>query len=93
MFPTKATSLILGRRLINMEHNLSLFCPDEVHCKQAATVPMDLKIAALGLGITVSLKDKVESLKEMDYIIFPTVDMLPHNTRTEYGKMCQSLFR
>ena len=31
MFPLNATSLILGRQLIRADHNISLYCPEEIH--------------------------------------------------------------
>jgi hypothetical protein len=93
MFPSNATSLILGRRLINAEHNLALYCPNEVHTRQAATIPDDLRIASLGLGITVEVKDTLDNLDTIDFLLFPTLDMLPHNKRSEFGQMCQDLFR
>lgn len=93
MFPCNPTSLILGRRLISAEHNIYLYSPNEVHARQAATIPSDLQIAALGLGMTVDVKKTLDTLKEVDLVIFPTLDMLPSTKRSEFGQMCQTLFR
>ena len=93
MYPTNATSLILGRRLISSDHHLSLFCPSEVHKCLAHTITADLEIAALGLGITVEEVDTLTNLESVDFLIFPTLDVLYENKRSDFGKMCNDLFR
>ena len=93
MFPANPTSLILGRKLISAEHDIFLYCPNDVHARQAGTIPSDLQIAALGLGMTVDVKKTLDTLKDVDLIIFPTLDMLPSTKRSEFGQMCQTLFR
>ena len=92
MFPTNSTSLILGRRLISAGHDLAFFCPDDVHLRQASTIPAELKIAAIGLRTTVKMV-AVESLSSMDLVIFPTLDVLPHNERPVFGEILRDLFR
>ena len=93
MFPTNATSLILGRKLISEEHDLYLYCPLDVHKRQAQTTPQDLKIAALGLNTCVTVLDSLEKMEMMNYIYFPTLDVLPDNKRTDFGKTCKELFQ
>ena len=93
MYPNNATSLILGRRLISIEHQLSLVCPKEVHKRMAHTIPADLKIATLGIGITVEEVDMFDKFDSVDFLIFPTLDVLPESKRSDFGKMCNDLFR
>ena len=93
MYPTNATSLISGKGLLLADHNLSLYCPHPVHQRQAGTVPADLTLAAKGVGRTVQVVENLASLGDMDFIIFPLLDILPHMTRSEYGRMCRELFR
>ena len=93
MYPTNATTLILGRRLISSDHRLSLFCPTDVHKRLAHTIPADLEIAALGLGISVEEVDTFNNLASVDFLIFPTLDVLHENKRSDFGKMCNDLFR
>ena len=44
MFPLNSTALIVGRDLINADHEVSLYSPDDVHKKLAHTIPADLEI-------------------------------------------------
>ena len=94
MYPTNATSLILGRRLISEGHKLSLYCPNDTHIRQAGSIPTDLKIAALDAGITVETRSAIDCFPAMQFIIFPTLDVLPHLDRPSFGKtICRGLFR
>ena len=92
-FPGIATSLLVGKRLVNSDHNVSLFCPNPVYQRMAGSVPSDLKIAALDTGSTVKVVDDLSSMKVMDFIIFPSIDFLPENSRSEFGSSCQTYFR
>ena len=93
MFPTNATTLILGRRLIASEHNLSLYCPLDVHKRQAHTVPVELEIASLGLGLLVEQVENLDKLDTVDFLIFPTLDLDHAEKRVDFAKMCKDLFR
>ena len=93
MYPTNATSLILGRKLISSEHNLYLYCPLDVHKRQAQTIPDDLRIAALGLPNQVEVLESLEKLSAMHVVLFPTLDVLPANKRLDFGKTCHQLFQ
>ena len=94
MYPTSATCLMMGRRLLSdLDHDVSLYCPNETHLRQAGTVPTDLRLASLGLGTNVHIVENLDSLDTMDFILFPTLDVLPFNTRAQYAQMCRSLFR
>ena len=93
MFPTNATSLILGRRLISEGYNLSLYCPNETHLQQAASIPTDLRVAALDAGVTVETKSAIDCFPSMQFIIFPTLDVLPHLDCPAFGNICKDLFR
>ena len=93
MFPTNSTSLVLGRRLITAGHNLSFYCPTRCNVLQAGTIPTDLKIAALGLDTSVQTEATVDNFPAVDLVIFPTLDVLPHNDRAGFGNMCEDLFR
>ena len=93
MYPTTATSLILGRRLLSNDHDISLYCPNEVHTRQAGTIGNDLKIAALGLTVKVDLIDTLVNVNDIDILVFPTLDMMPFDKRSDFGLMCRDLFR
>lgn len=93
MFPTNSTALILGRSLISADHNLSLYCPNNTHLRQAGTTPTDLKIAALGLGLTVDVVSSLETADQMDMIIIVTLDLMPFDKRSDYADMCRKIFR
>lgn len=93
MYPGTSVSLLIGKRLITSGHNLHLFCPNAVHLRMAGTVPADLKIVALEGGSTVQVVEDVGNLGIMDFIIFPTLDVLPEKSRQDFGQMCRNLFR
>ena len=92
MFPTNATSLIVGTGLIRAGHDVNLFCPNETHLRQAGSIPSELKLASIGL-VNVEVQDSVESISTMDFVIFPLLDLLPHEERPSFGRICQDLFR
>ena len=93
MFPTNSAALILGRGLISADHNLSLYCPNSTHLRQAGTTPTDLKIAALGLGLEVEVVSSLETADQMDLIIFITLDLMPFDKRSDFADMCRAIFR
>ena len=93
MFPTNPTSLILGRRLISEGYDLALYCPNDTHLSQATSIPTYLKIAALDAGTTVEIKSAIDCFPSMQFLIFPTLDVLPHLDRPAFANICQDLFR
>ena len=93
MYPMNATSLILGKRLLNEAHSVSLYCPTEVTKRLAHTVAADLEVEALGLSSKVEEVATLENLKIYNYVIFPTMDLDPHEPRSNFALMCADLFR
>jgi hypothetical protein len=93
IYTTNATTLILGRRLIANEHNLSLYSPLDVHKRQAHTVPLELEIASLGLGLVIEPVENLNKLNTVDFLIFPTLDVDYAEKRMEFGTMCKDIFR
>ena len=93
MIPTSTTSLILGKFLLSNDHSVYLYCPDEVNARLAGTIPNDLKIAALGLTCTVEVVKTLENLESMDFVVFPSLDVLPHDSRLNFADICRDLFR
>ena len=93
MYPTSATSLILGRKLIADDHNISFFCPSDVHRRQANTIHVDLKIAALGLASQVEEVDNLDNLINADFVIFPALDVDHSEKREIFAKMMKDLFQ
>lgn len=93
MYPSSATSLILGRKLIANDHNLSFFCPAAVHRQQANTIQVDLKIAALGLASCVDEVENLENLCDADFVIFPALDVDHAEKREIFAKMMKDLFQ
>ena len=93
MFPMSSTSLILGKLLLSNDHSVYLYCPDNVSTSLAATIPVDLQIAALGLECTVEVVKTLEQLESMDFVVFPNLDVLPHDTRLNFARICRDLFR
>ena len=93
MYPCNSTSLILGRKLLRFEMNVHLFCPSEVHKTGAGSIAADLKIAALGLGVKVAMHEDVKFMENMDYLVFPLLDVLPDLPRSEFALMVQTLFK
>ena len=93
MFPTNATALILGRKLLSNFHDLSLFCPSDLHVRQACTTPYELRAVAKSLGRKVHLVNDLGALNTADFIIFPTLDVDHSETREAFAKMVEDLFQ
>ena len=93
MYPTSSTSLILGKYLLSQNHNIYLYCPNEVHQRQAMSIPIDLKLAALNLDNSVEVAVDLKSTNIMDFLIFPNLDVMPRDQRSDFGAMCKDLFR
>ena len=93
MFPMNATALILGRRLIHDDHNLSLYCPEDVHRRLAHTISDDLAMEALGMTNVVKQVDTLDDLQISNFVIFPTLDLDPTEPRSDFALMCKDLFR
>ena len=93
MYPNNTTSLILGRSLLREEHDIYLHCPSEATKRLAHTYPLELKIASLGLDMTVHEVDTLEELQNMDFIIFPTLDVLPDKKRADFANKLRQIFR
>ena len=93
MYPTNSTALVLGRRLISNDHNISFYSPLDVHKRLAHTSPVDLEIAAMGMGVAINQVEDLKSLKEVDFLIYPTLDLDHLEKREDYAKMCLDLFR
>ena len=93
MYPNSSTSLILGRRLLREDVDLYLFTPKDVHRRMADTIPCDLEIAALGLTNQVQDLASLEELETMDFILFPSFDVLPDKKRSDFAQIMGKEFR
>ena len=92
MYPNSSTSLILGRRLLREDHNLTIYVPKDVHRRMAHTIPSDLEISCIGLAVTVKEVADLSGLASMDYVIFPSIDVLPDKNRAEFAEIMGKLF-
>ena len=72
MYPNTPTTLILGKRLLTEQHNLYLYTPEDVHTTMANTMPQDLQLAALGLGVSVEVVTTLEKTEEADFLVVNT---------------------
>ena len=70
-----------------------LFTPKDVHRRMADTIPCDLEIAALGLTNEVREVATLEELETMDFILFPSFDVLPDKKRSEFAQIMSREFR
>ena len=68
MFPLSAASSHLGKQLLTNDYNVYLYVPNDVHVRQAGTLPVDLKIAALSLSVNVELVTTLDNLESILYI-------------------------
>ena len=92
MYPSNSTSLILGTSLFREDHNVYLYCPRDIHARMAHTIPLDLDIASFGLASEVHSIDTLDLLVEMDFVVFPTLDVLPNRKRSEFASTLKDLF-
>ena len=93
MFPFSAVSSHLGKLLLTNDYNVKLYAPSSVSVRQAGTIPFDLKIAALALSVTVELVKTLDKLDSMDVVVFPSLDVVPSDKRSDFMEMCRVLFR
>ena len=42
---------------------------------------------------TVEVDKTLEHLENMDFVIFPNLDVLPHDSRLNFAEICRDLFR
>eukprot|EP00092_Neocalanus_flemingeri_P026176 GFUD01028373.1.p1 GENE.GFUD01028373.1~~GFUD01028373.1.p1 ORF type:complete len:281 (-),score=36.96 GFUD01028373.1:43-768(-) len=59
----------------------------------AGTVPLDLFLASLELRSDVFEVETLDTMDNMDYIVFPSIDLLPEKKRDDFGKKMRNLFR
>ena len=93
MFPLNATALILGRQLIRADHNISLYCPEEIHRRLAHSISADLALEAIGRTGVVNEVDTLDDIINSNFVVFPTLDMDPTDTRRDFAALCQDSFR
>ena len=93
MFPNSSTSLILGLSMLREDMNLSLYCPGDVHVRMAHSIPLDLELASINLDVDVRLVDTLDHLSNMDYVVFPSLDVLPDKRRADFASSLKDLFR
>ena len=87
MYPTNATTLLLGKKLISSDHDLTFFCPSELHIRQACTMPFELAVFAGTMGRSTHLVQNLDTLHTADFIIFPTLDIDYAEKRENFSKM------
>ena len=93
MFPYNSTAVMLGRQLLSNDHDLSLFCPSELHRRQALTTPFELGVIARGLGRSSRVVENLDTLDSADFIIFPTLDVDHAEKREIFAMMIKDLFQ
>ena len=93
MYPTNATTLILGRQLLNNGHDISIFCPTSLLLRQACTMPLELAFLARSLGRNSSLIDNVDFFDKVDYLNFPTLNIDYTERRENLAAMVKDLFQ
>ena len=69
------------------------YCPDEIHRSMAGTIPDELTIECQKLSKEISVVRNLNEVQEIDYIVFPLLDLLPYKERSFYASMCRNIFR
>ena len=93
MYPLNATALILERRLIHADHDLAMFCPEDVHKRLVNTITTDLAIEALGMRSEVKEVETLESFQSFNHVVFPVMDLDPSQARNDFALLCKDTFR
>ena len=91
-YPCNATSLILGTLLFTEDHHVYLYCLKDIHSRLAHTTPLDLDLASIGLASEVRVLDTIDLLGQMDYVVFPTLDMIPTKKCVDFARTLKDLF-
>ena len=92
-YPYNGVSTILGSQLLDSGHNIFFYIPSDLHMDMAYTVPHDLKVKVLGSDRIVDVCDSLENTQDMDFIIYPSLDVLPEKSRKAFAYMCNRTFR
>ena len=93
IFPNSITSLRLAEGLLNEGHDLYLYLPTEVHKKWSYTLPLELQILAAGLPNSVTVVTDLQQLIHMNFVVIPSLDVLPEKTRADFSSMCSITFQ
>ena len=54
---------------------------------------LDLEFASTGLDVNVRTVDTLDHLEDMDFVVFPALDVLPDKKRSEFASTLKELFR
>ena len=93
MFPNNSTSVFLGQSVTSELSNLAYFIPEGFIEQAAYTTVNEVKLASVGLDCKVVKINSVDLMEEFDYVIFPSLNVNPRKSSTEFSVMCGNLFK
>ena len=93
ILPHSSTSLTLACGQVRESHNVIFYCPSENYKSMAGTIPADLELTYMKLPNAIEVIKKLNHLHQIDFILVPSLDVLPDKPREEYAKLCNETFR
>ena len=93
MYPHSNASSVLATGVLREGMNVHLFAPEEIHRRMFYTLPVDLQIMNSGSSNVVDVHTDLKDLKDMDFVVIPSLDVCTEKSREEYAKLCENTFR
>ena len=72
--------------------NVHLFAAEEIYRRMFYTLPVDLQIMNSGSSNVVDVHTDLKDLKDMDFVVIPSLDVCTEKSREEYAKLCDNTF-
>ena len=93
LYPHSSSSTILSMGLLREGHNVVLYAPEEINLRMAYTIPTDLEISGADFKNSIATHRDLKQLKNMNFVVVPSLDVCPLKPREEFAKLCYATFR
>ena len=93
LYPHSSCSTILAMGLLREGHNVVLYAPEEINMRMAYTIPTDLQISGAIFKTSIETHRDLKKLKDMNFVVVPSLDVCPLKSREEFSKLCYATFR
>ena len=93
ILPHSSTSLLLACGLVREGQNVVFYSPSENYRSMAGSIPADLELTYMKLPNAIEVINRLDHLHQIDFILVPSLDVLPDKPREEYAKLCNETFR
>ena len=92
MFPNNSISVMLGSKILGELVDLALFIPDGIHEQASSTFLDELILTSYSLNVSIEKLTTAGDFSTYRYVIFPSLDINPRKSMSDFGSMCANLF-